>query len=176
MAFGDGAIQGFLGAGGQLVQDRPVVTNHLRYALAPTGFTGRVEGVFDLDAESMGFSGKWWSVVQDANAFGSEKFYKSDAPARIFALFPAALQSGTGVEQSVTLAGVNLPQTVAPGDIKSTDPHVKVSDVSRTDQGHLLLKVSVGKEAATGKVNLEIPGVAVDHGLVVFDKVDAIVE
>ena len=147
---------------------------HLRYALAPTGLTGRMEGVFDLDAESMGFSGKWWAVVQDANAFGSEKFYKSDAPARVFALFPAALPSGTGEDQRLTLAGVNLPETVSPGDIKSSDPHVAVTNVSKTDAGNLLCTVSIGKSAVLGKANLEIQGVAVDHALVVFDKVDSI--
>jgi quinohemoprotein amine dehydrogenase len=147
---------------------------HLRYALAPTGLSGRVEGVFDLDAESMGFSGKWWAVVQDANAFGSEKFFKSDAPARIFAMFPAALQSGTGQDQSLTLAGVNLPQSVAAGDIKFSDGNVAVTDVSRTDAGNLVCKLNIGKEAATGKVDLKIQGAAVDHGLVVFDKVDAL--
>jgi quinohemoprotein amine dehydrogenase alpha subunit len=147
---------------------------HLRYALAPTGLIGRVEGVFDLNAESMGFSGKWWAVVQDANAFGNEKFYRSDAPARVFALIPAALQSGTGKNHSLTLAGVNLPETLAPGDIKSSDPHVAVTDVAKTDAGNLQCKVSIGKEAALGKVNLQIKGVDVDHGLVVFDKVDSI--
>ena len=122
----------------------------------------------------MGFSGKWWAVVQDANAFGSEKFYKSDAPARVFALFPAALPSGTGEDQRLTLAGVNLPETVSPGDIKSSDPHVAVTNVSKTDAGNLLCTVSIGKSAVLGKANLEIQGVAVDHALVVFDKVDSI--
>ena len=147
---------------------------HLRYALAPTGLVGRVEGVFDLDAESMGFSGKWWAVVQDANVFGSEKFYKSDAPAKVFALMPAALQSGTGKNHRLTLVGVHLPEKVAPGDIKSSDPHVAVTEVTKTDAGNLQCKVNIGKEAASGKVNLQIKGVTVDNGLVVFDKVDSI--
>jgi quinohemoprotein amine dehydrogenase len=147
---------------------------HLRYALAPTGFSTRVEGVFDLDAETMGFSGKWWAVVQDANAFGSEKFFKADAPARIFALFPVAFQSGKGKDQPLTLVGVNLPKAVRPGDIKSSDPKVKVAAVSKTADGSLNCKVNIGKNAAPGKVTLSIQGVAIDHQLVVYDKIDAI--
>ena len=147
---------------------------HLRYALAPTGLTGRVEGVFDLDADSMGFSGKWWAVVQDANAFGSEKFFKSDASARVFALFPAALPSGLDQDQSLTLAGVNLPDKLTPGDIKISTAHVTVKAVSKTDTGALRCQVQIGKEAATGKAEINIQGVAVDHGLVIFDKLDTI--
>ena len=147
---------------------------HLRYALAPTGLTGRIEGVFDLDAQSMGFSGKWWAVVQDANAFGQEKFYKNNAPARIFALLPAAFASGKGKDQPLTLAGVNLPKTVGPADIKSSDPQVRITAVSKTDDGNLACKVSIGKRAATGKVKLTLQGVAIDHQLVVYDKIDSI--
>ena len=147
---------------------------HLRYALAPTGLTGRIEGVFDLDAQSMGFSGKWWAVVQDANAFGQEKFYKTDAPARIFALLPAAFASGKGKDQPLTLAGVNLPKSVGPADIKSADPQVRITAVSKTDDGNLACKVSIGKRAATGKVKLTLQGVAIDHQLVVYDKIDSI--
>ena len=147
---------------------------HLRYSLAPTGFTGRIEGVFDLDAESMGFAGKWWAVVQDANAFGSEKFYKADAPARIFALFPAALQSGKGADQELTLAGVNLPKAVAAGDIQCSDANVRITAVAKAKDGNLTCKVKIGKGAAAGKVSLTLKGVAVDHSLVVYDRIDAI--
>ena len=147
---------------------------HLRYALAPTGLTGRIEGVFDLDAQSMGFSGKWWAVVQDANAFGQEKFYKTDAPARIFALFPAAFASGKGKDQPLTLTGVSLPKSVGPSDIKSSDPQVRITAVSKTDNGNLACRVSIGKRAATGKVTLTLQGVAIDHQLVVYDKIDSI--
>jgi quinohemoprotein amine dehydrogenase len=147
---------------------------HLRYALSPTAFTGRVEGVFDLDAETMGFSGKWWAVVQDANAFGNEAFYRTSAPARVFALFPAALRSGADGAHRVTLAGVNLPEGTAADAIAFSDPNVKIVGMERTDEGFWECDVEVGKEAATGRVDLTIPGVAVDHGLVVYDKVDGI--
>ena len=63
---------------------------------------------------------------------------------------------------------------MSPGDIKSSDPHVAVTKVSKTDAGNLLCTVSIGKAAARGKATLEIQGVAVDHALVVFDKVDSI--
>ena len=163
--------------GMQLVQEGSATLYgqyHLRYALAPTGFTGRIEGVFDLDAETMGFSGKWWAVVQDANAFGNEKFFKADAPPRIFALFPAAFQSDKTENQRLTLAGVNLPKTVAAGDIVSSNPHVKITAVSKAEDGILDCKVSVDKSATPGKVTLTIEGVTIDHQLVVYDKIDAI--
>ena len=64
---------------------------HLRYALAPTPLTGRIEGVFDLNGEK-GFSGKWWTVVQDSNTFGSEQFCKNDHP-MIIGVFPQSLKS-----------------------------------------------------------------------------------
>ncbi len=163
--------------GMQLVQEGSATLYgqyHLRYALAPTGLTGRIEGVFDLDDKAMGFSGKWWAVVQDANAFGNEKFFKGDAPARIFALFPTAFQSGKAETQRLTLAGVNLPKSLGPEDIKSSDPQVKFSGVSETEDGIFDCKVSIGKDTAPGKVTLSIQGVAVDHQLVVYDKIDAI--
>ena len=147
---------------------------HLRYALAPTAMTGRIEGVFDLDDQSMGFSGKWWAVVQDANAFGNEKFFKTDAPARVFALYPAAVQSGTGRPQPVTLVGVNLPDNLSAKNIQCADSGVKVAKMERTDTGNLVCVVDVDKNAASGIVGLAIEGVVVDHGLVVYDKVDAI--
>ncbi len=147
---------------------------HLRYALAPTGFSGRIEGVFDLDAESMGFTGKWWAVIQDANVFGSEKFYKSDAPPRIFALFPAALQSGIVSDQNLTLAGVNLPNDPAAQDIKSSDSNVQITAVSKDADGNLKCRVRIGRNAVSGKVSLSVQDVVADNHLVIYDEIDAI--
>jgi len=90
---------------------------HLRYALAPTPLTGRIEGVFDLDADRMGFEGKWWTVVQDTNAYGNEAFYKVDGSARVFAIFPQAIKSN-GAKHKLTLIGVNLPANLGAADIR----------------------------------------------------------
>ena len=108
---------------------------HLRYALAPTPLTGRIEGVFDLDAASMGFGGKWWTVVQDTNAYGNEEFYKADGSPRVFAVFPQALKAD-GSDQILTLVGVNLPANLSAGDIGFSNADMTVKGIS-AEKGHI---------------------------------------
>ncbi|UCF90555.1 MAG: hypothetical protein JSW39_19985 [Desulfobacterales bacterium] len=146
---------------------------HLRYALAPTPLTGRVEGVFDLDAPGMGFKGKWWTVVQDTNAYGDEEFYKADGAPRVFALYPQALQAA-GASQKITLIGVNLPASLNGGDIQFAAANLTVKGIERVDDSILRLEVIASATAAAGPSGLSIPGVACDETVVVFNKLDGI--
>lgn len=144
---------------------------HLRYALAPTPLTGRIEGVFDLDAGTMGFSGKWWTVVQDTNAYGNEAFCKSDAPASVMAVFPQGLRKGKG--QTLTVVGVGLPENAAAADIRFSDPNISVSEVISSDAAGLVCKVNVSDQADVGLADLVI-GNLTFKGLKVFGTIDAI--
>ena len=146
---------------------------HLRYALAPTPLTGRIEGVFDLDAGSMGFEGKWWTVVQDTNAFGNEAFYKVGGNPRAFAVFPQALKK-SNEGQELTLVGVNLPAGLNSADFQFADPNVKVIQIKNLNENNLILEVMAGANAANGPSKLSINGVAGDLSLVIFDKLDGI--
>ena len=147
---------------------------HLRYALAPTPLTGRIEGVFDLDAETMGFSGKWWTVVQDSNAYGNESFYKKEGSPRIIASFPQALRKGTGKEQALTLVGVNLPQNLSEANIKFSDSNISVTKITHADTSKVICTLMLGDEVATGGIDLNLKGVALTGVLKVFDSIDAI--
>ena len=146
---------------------------HLRYALAATALTGRVEGVFNLDAAKQGFTGKWWTVVQDTNAYGNEALYRGKGAPRVFAVFPQAVKA-TGAGQSVTMIGVNLPTAIGAGDVQFADPNVKVGKLQKVDSTKLVLEVVAAKSAAVGPSAIKIKGVACDESLVVFDKVDGI--
>ena len=146
---------------------------HMRYALAPTPLTGRIEGVFDLDADNMGFEGKWWTVVQDTNAFGNEAFYKAGGEPRAFALFPQALKKSDG-GQELALIGADLPSGLTAADFKFADSNVKVMQVKRMDNGKLMLDIVAGANAANGPSKLSVNGVAGDLSLVIFDKLDGI--
>lgn len=147
-------------------------TFHLRYALAPTPLTGRIEGAFDLDAAEAGFGGKWWTVVQDTNAYGNEKFFRSDAAARIFAAFPQALQKKAG-DQTLTLIGVNLPKDLKATDLQFSDPAVSVKDVQST-ASQIVCRLEVGAGAAPGTVSVKAGELAYADPLIVFDKIDGI--
>jgi len=147
-------------------------TFHLRYALAPTPLTGRIEGVFDLDPADQSFSGKWWTVVQDTNAHGSEKFLRSDAAAAIFAAFPQAFQKEAG-EQTLTLIGVNLPAGLKAADIQFSDPAVQVKDLQST-ASRIVCQLEVGAGAGVGAVSLRAGELAYPDSLIVFDKIDGI--
>ena len=146
---------------------------HLRYALAASPLVGRVEGVFNLDAAKQGFSGKWWTVVQDTNAFGNEAFYRGKGAARVFAVFPQAVKA-TGAAQSMTMLGVNLPAVMTAGDIKFADANVKASKLQRVNSTKLVVEVVAAKTASVGPSAITIKGVACDASLVVYDKVDGI--
>jgi quinohemoprotein amine dehydrogenase len=146
---------------------------HLRYALAPTPLSGRIEGVFDLEAATLGFSGKWWTVVQDTNAFGNEMFYKTDGAARVFAVFPRSLKK-SGETEGLTLVGVNLPGSVQAGDIQFADADVKVVDVERVDENILQLDVVAQSSAASGPVKITMKGVACNESVIVYDRLDGI--
>jgi quinohemoprotein amine dehydrogenase len=146
---------------------------HLRYALAATPLTGRVEGVFNLDQAKQGFTGKWWTEVQDTNAFGNEAFYRGTGSPRVFAVFPQALKA-TGAAQPVTMIGVNLPAAVAAGDIKFADANVKASKLQKMGNSKLIVDVVAAKNASVGPTKVTIKGAACDESLIVYDKVDGI--
>ena len=112
---------------------------HLRYSLAPTPLTGRVEGVFNLDTTVMGFYGKWWTEIQDTNAYGDESFYMETGSPRVFALFPKSIKA-SDEPQAVTLVGVNLPE-LSPSDIKFDDPAIKVIQVEKSGENVVVCQV-----------------------------------
>ena len=147
---------------------------HLRYALAPTPLTGRVEGVFDLDTTGTGFTGKWWTVVQDSNAFGNEKFYRADASPRIFAAFPMALRATDGVTQHLQLIGVHLPAQPGAADITFSDPNVSVEAIEFADESTISLTLEVGADTATGPMHVNVRDIPVDVAVTVFDRLDGI--
>jgi len=146
---------------------------HLRYALAPTALTGRIEGVFDLDAASMGFNGKWWTVVQDSNAYGNEEFYKTDGSARIFAVFPQSLKAN-GADQTFTAVGVNLPANLNAADFGFANTNIAVKAVESAGNGILQLKLSAPPGAANGPAGLSVKGVSSDEAVIIYSKLDGI--
>jgi quinohemoprotein amine dehydrogenase len=146
---------------------------HLRYALT-SSVTRRIEGVFDLDAPSGTFTGKWWSVVQDANAYGNEKFAKvGDSPASL-AVFPQSFKIAGGTAQQATLIGTNLPAGLKEADIRCSDPNVKIRKVEKSDATRLTCTLEVGPNTPPGTVKLSVKGVAGDTVITVYNKVDAI--
>lgn len=145
---------------------------HLRYALAPTPLTGRIEGVFDLNASEMGFKGKWWTVVQDSNAYGNERFCKTGSSPKVFAVYPAALKAGA--EQTLTLVGVNLPEGITEADIKFPDADVKVVKAEKSDDSKITCQVNVGANVPAGILKLNVKDLSYKDGVKVFDKIDAI--
>lgn len=144
---------------------------HLRYALAPTPLTGRIEGVFDLNAEEMGFNGKWWTVVQDSNAYGNEKFYKTGGSPRVFAAYPHALKAGA--EQTLTIIGVNLPEGISEADIKFSDANVKVVKAEKND-AKIVCTLNVGANVPVGVLTLNVKDLPYKDGIKIFDKIDSV--
>jgi quinohemoprotein amine dehydrogenase len=143
-------------------------TYHLRYNLQPTAFSGLVEGAFNLDAAAKGFTGRWWAVVQDNNAYGNEAFYKSDAPAKVFAVFPQSVKSGAA--QTVSMIGVNLPAAAA---ITFGDANVKAT-VKKADANKLVVEVTAAAGAAIGPTAIQVKGAACSESLIVYNKLDGI--
>lgn len=147
---------------------------HLRIAMAPTPLTGRIEGVFDLNANTMGFTGKWWTTIQDTNAYGNETFFKADGSPRVMAAFPNALQADDAAEQTLTIAGVGMPDKLAPTDIGFSNEGIKVASVSVTDSGTAVCTLRVSKDVPVGPVTLTMKGTAYENPILIYDKIDGI--
>ncbi len=146
---------------------------HLRYALAPTALTGRVEGVFNLDAATMGFTGKWWTVIQDSNAYGDELFYKTNAAPRVFAVGPMALKGTDKSTREVTLIGVGLPTDLNPADITFSSPNIKVREIVTAESTRIVCKVATS-DAPSGPAKISVKGVESEASVVIYDKIDGI--
>ncbi len=146
---------------------------HLRYELAPTPLTGRIEGIFDLDDAVMGFSGKWYTVVQDSNTYGNEALYKVDGAPRIIAIYPRSVRA-SGEPQTLTAIGVNLPAKISATDIRFSDRNVKVKGIRKEGASQIVLEVVASSGTATGPVSVSIEGVVCEEPLIVFDKIDGI--
>lgn len=142
---------------------------HLRYALAPTPLTGRIEGVFDLDAENMRFNGKWWTVIQDTNAFGNEAFVKKEG---VLAAFPMALKIGQE-EQRLTIVGSGFSEDISPKDIRFSDPHVNVSEIIEANVDKLVCKIKIGGEK-TRSTAVMIKGEKIEDPFTLYTQVDGI--
>ncbi len=146
---------------------------HLRYDLDATPLVGRVHGVFNLDVPKQGFTGKWWAVVQDANAYGNEAFYRSKGSPRVFAVFPQAIKA-TGTAHSLTMIGVNLPAGLTAANVTFADANVKAGKLKQTGSTKLVVEVTAAKSASVGPSAIMVKGVDCDQTLTVYDKVDGI--
>jgi|SaaInl8_200m_RNA_FD_contig_111_164643_length_5733_multi_3_in_0_out_0_4 quinohemoprotein amine dehydrogenase len=150
---------------------------HLRYALAPTHFTGRIEGVFDLNAAEKGFAGKWWTVVQDSNAYGDERFYRiPKKTTKILGHYPGALKADSRMDQEITLVGVNLPKKITTRDINFSDSNIKIKSVKRVCDSRILCRVSLTSSIATGKrtIKVKMKETSYNAKLTVFKRIDGI--
>ncbi len=148
-------------------------TYHLRYELAPTPLTGRIEGIFDLDDAVTSFSGKWYTVVQDSNTYGNEAFYKEGGAPRVIAVYPRAVRA-SGEPQSMTAIGVNLPANVSAVDIGFSDANVKVTKAEKQGDSKIVMEVVAASGASAGPVSVQVEGVACDEPVIVFKKIDGI--
>lgn len=146
---------------------------HLRYALSPTPLSARVEGVFDLDAANKRFQGKWWAVVQDANAFGNEQFAQAGEAGTVLAAFPQAFKADPAAEQTLTLVGTGLPGAIAPADIVFSDPDVTVKSVSESTPDKIVCMITVGG-ASIRTATLKVKDAAYANPVTLYDKVDGI--
>ena len=147
---------------------------HLELAFAPTPLTGRVKGVFDLDANAGTFSGKWWTVVQDSNAFGNEQFVRSDSSPKIIAAFPQALKKQAGKVQQLTLIGVNLPENLSPADIKFSSGSVKVDKLGQADANKIVCWVVVDPGVSANTLKFDVKNVTYVNPITVYDRLDGI--
>lgn len=146
---------------------------HLRYKMAPTALTGRIEGVFDLDADTMGFKGKWWTVIQDTNGHGNEEFYATQKGARVFGTLPLAIKAD-GKPQSLTLIGVNLPTNIAAKDISFGAAGLKVSQVVSSGKTKIVCNVIADGATPPGKYALTLKDADCDKLLTVYQQMDHI--
>ncbi len=146
---------------------------HLRYALAPNPLMGRVEGVFDLDADAMGFAGKWWTVIQDSNSYGNERFFKTGETPKVFAVYPKALKAADGTGRRLTLVGVGLPADAKAADFEFSDANVKVTKIESAGASKIVCQVQAGA-AARGAQTLTVKGIRCDEPVIVYAQTDAI--
>jgi quinohemoprotein amine dehydrogenase len=144
---------------------------HLRYALAANAVMGRVEGVFDLNDEDMGFKGKWWTVVQDTNAYGNEMFFKNSGGAKIVGDYPESFKIGQTHKWTLIAAGV---KDVKASDIHFTNRGLAVRKVQRIGSSAFICEVKVAANAASGAFTFTVKGVKADNTLKVFKKIDGI--
>ncbi len=86
-------------------------------------------------------------------------------------VFPGALASGDG--QALRVFGSDLPSGLAAAEI-SLGPGIRVRDVSRTEEGHLDLRVDVATGAAIGMRDLTLGTMNFPDLLAVYDRIDAI--
>jgi quinohemoprotein amine dehydrogenase len=149
---------------------------HLIYWLAPTPLTGKIEGVFDLNADVNEFRGKWWTVIQDSNAYGDEKFVKIGNKLKVIAHYPGALKTGSNSHQYLTLIGTNFPSKIRTSDIKFSDPNVKVEKIIRINSTKLICRLILNNKASVGKrvLTFKLKNTAYKGGITVFDKIDGI--
>lgn len=146
---------------------------HLRYALAPTPLSGRCEGVFDLNADTQVFTGKWWALIQDANTYGNEQFARVTGEGKILSVFPRSLRIA-GENQTITIVGTGLPNDAAPGDIAFSDGQIKATAVLAVSPFSIVCRIEVGNDAKIGMTGLAIKGVPYDMPINVFNKIDGI--
>ena len=146
---------------------------HLRYKMAPTALTGRVEGVFDLNAETMGFKGKWWTVVQDTNGHGNEEFYKTTGATRVFGVLPLALKADGSAKQ-MTLIGVNLPKNIAASDVSFGNAGIKVEKILSNDATKIVCHVLANESTPLGQYPASVKNSACNKSLTVYPKMDFI--
>lgn len=146
---------------------------HLRYRLAPTALTGRIEGVFDLNNADMGFKGKWWTVVQDTNAYGEEEFYKTGAGTRVFGMYPRSVQAN-GKPVALTLIGVDLPDALSAKDITIQTQGLLVSDIVSADKTKIVCSVTADPKTATGRFPFKVGTVTSAIPITVYTQIDRI--
>lgn len=146
---------------------------HLRYALT-SSVTRRIEGVFDFDGDAGTFTGKWWSVVQDANSYGNESFAKVGGNPIVLAVFPQSLKVAADASQDLTIIGANLPESLKEEDIKFSDPNVTIRKIEKASGSKLLCKVAVAANTPVGGVNFSVKGIPFNGKVTIYNKVDAI--
>ena len=147
---------------------------HLRYALKNSSAQASLEGVFDLKAEEMKFSGKWWDVVQDKNAFGNEAFIKESGPAGVLAVFPLSLRKGSGKAETLNIIVNKMGGQLSAADIKFSNAAIQAEKVVQTGDSGFTVTIKVGEDAAVGPVRLTVKGVAYRSPITVYDKIDGI--
>ena len=144
---------------------------HLRYALAPNAIMGRVEGVFDLNADDMGFNGKWWTVVQDTNAYGNEIFYKAGAGAKVIGAYPESFK--TGGTQKLTIIGVGL-ENINASDITFSNPGLSVGNLELLGDSKFSCDVKTASDAVNGVSTISVKGIKSANVLKVYSEMDGI--
>ncbi len=146
---------------------------HLRVSFAPTPLSGRIEGVYDFSQKEGSFSGKWWAVIQDADMFGNETFFRTDAGPKIISVFPQALRASQA-GQPVTIVGVNLPEVLQPGDFRFSDEGISVLSVDSIKPTEIICTVNVSEAAKTGLAVLRLKGLPDEIPMKIYHQVDSI--